>query len=442
MTGNQAEAEQSNLQSKQLALAKVVEEKRVLVDAKYGVKVRNETDYETKVATAKDKLLVAQSSALATEVQKRSDRDSKRSVWEQERDKYKDIKDEIQKCKIYAPQDGMVVYYIAEQARWGAGSQQSIVAQGEPVRENQKLMQIPELKKMIVNTKVHEALVSRVHKRQPASIKIDSFADSVFKGHVDSVAAIASQQDFFAADVKVYATKVAIDANQVGLRPGMSAEVTITIGDALDHVLTVPIEAIVGGIEMRKHRTCFVMTPDGPVERDVTIGMSNETMAQVKDGLQDGDVVVLNPRALVGDSAKTRQPGSGPSSSGDDAAKGTPPAAGPGAKGPGGEGQGGPAGEANPAAPQGGAPGMRRPGGGAPGTGRPGGGAPGAGGPGGGQGGFQMTPEQRKQMQQQTIERFKKLSPAERKQQLEQLPEAYRGRVKDLLNANGITIPD
>ena len=53
----------------------------------------------------------------------------------------------------------MVVYYVPEQARFGGGSQQSIVAQGEPVREGQKLMQIPDLKHMLVNTKVHEALV-------------------------------------------------------------------------------------------------------------------------------------------------------------------------------------------------------------------------------------------------------------------------------------------
>jgi len=37
----------------------------------------------------------------------------------------------------------MVVYFVPEQARGGVGGQQAIVAQGESVREGQKLMRIP-----------------------------------------------------------------------------------------------------------------------------------------------------------------------------------------------------------------------------------------------------------------------------------------------------------
>ena len=73
-----------------------------------------------------------------------------------------EIEDEIKKCLILAPQDGLVVYYVPEQSRFGSGSQQSIIAQGEPVREGQKLMRIPDLSKMVVNTRVHEAMISRV----------------------------------------------------------------------------------------------------------------------------------------------------------------------------------------------------------------------------------------------------------------------------------------
>jgi multidrug efflux pump subunit AcrA (membrane-fusion protein) len=190
---------------------------------------------------------------------------------------------------------------------------QAIVAQGEQVAENQKLLQIPDLKHMLVNTKVHEALASRVHQGQPATIRVltESMADRKLKAHVESVANTASQQDFFAADVKVYATKVVIDEELDTLKPGMTAEVTLNVADARENVLTVPVEAVVGAAEMGKTRTCFVMTPHGPEERPITIGMSNEKEVEVADGLQEGDEVVLNPRVLIGDKAKTRQPGSG-----------------------------------------------------------------------------------------------------------------------------------
>ena len=111
---------------------------------------------------AKDELDRAESQAKAKELTARTDRDAKKSVLDQETAKQKDLEEEIKKCKIYAPQDGLVVYYIPEQTRFGSGSAQSTVAQGEPVREGQKLMRIPDLKHMVVNTRVHEALVSNV----------------------------------------------------------------------------------------------------------------------------------------------------------------------------------------------------------------------------------------------------------------------------------------
>ena len=44
--------------------------------------------------------------------------------------------------------------------RFGGGVQQAIVAQGEPVREGQKLLRVVGLKQMAVQTRVHEALVA------------------------------------------------------------------------------------------------------------------------------------------------------------------------------------------------------------------------------------------------------------------------------------------
>ena len=151
-------------------------------------------------------------------MQARTDRDSKKSVHEQEFTKYKDIEEEIRKCKLYAPIDGLVVYYVPEQTRFGVG-RQALVAQGEAVTENQKLMQIPDLKHMYVNAKVHEALISQIHKGLPASVRVDAMANRRLKAHVETVANTPSQQDFFASDVKVYATKAYIEEEVEGLFP-------------------------------------------------------------------------------------------------------------------------------------------------------------------------------------------------------------------------------
>jgi multidrug resistance efflux pump len=426
-TVSQAQAEQSKLEGYDLALKKVFEEKRVLVDPEYGLKKRTETDLASKVALKERELNRIKAAAIAKEVQARSDRDTKQSVYLQSVDQYNDTLEEIKKCKIYSPQDGMVVYYVPEQARMGGGSQQSIVAQGEPVREGQKLMQIPDLKHMLVNTKVHEALVSRVHANQPAVIRVDSFPDRLMRGKVDSIATISSQQDWLSADVKVYTTKVAIDDPLEGLKPGMSAEVTITIGDVLDNVLTVPIQAIVGSAELGKHRKCFVVTPDGPVERDIVVGMSNDKMAEIRDGLQEGEEVVLNPKTLVGDRLKTRQPGSleTKSEGGQDRQPGERAlrrgAAGGGSDRPTEGGRSAPAltGAPTPKSEAAGAP-TRAPGG----------------------SGGQANSEERQRRMKDMLDRFRNLTPEQRKEQLEKIPAERRDFLKQMLKSQGIDVPD
>lgn len=98
------------------------------------------TDLWSKVKEADrafDRAVIEANSKKSTA---QSDLESKRAIYDQELDRKEEIEDEIQKCTMYATQPGLVVYYVSEQSKWGSGSQQSIVAQGEPVKEGQKLM--------------------------------------------------------------------------------------------------------------------------------------------------------------------------------------------------------------------------------------------------------------------------------------------------------------
>jgi HlyD family secretion protein len=354
VTQSQAQSDESNLNSATEALKKVRTEKRQLqiFVAQKAVKTFCSQLKEAEAALASGRI-----DAKANVEKANKGLEAKTLVLEQEREKLKEIQEQIRICHIRAPQDGLVVYYTPEQSRFGGGSQQSIVAQGEPVREGQKLMRIPNLRKMQVVARVHEAMISRIkgdviqptgisqgihaasminlqflpqlallkdeaiepvkqkyHDRefeiisqgQPSRVRVDAFADHPLSGHVKSKATVASQ-DFFTNDVKVYQTVVAIDEYLDGLRPGMSAEVTIQIENPLEQVLAVPVQAIMGGPELGDKRKVFVMTGDGPQEREVRVGLTNDKMAEIRDGLGVGDHVVTNPKVLLGDKAKTRE---------------------------------------------------------------------------------------------------------------------------------------
>src|SRR5262249_41192521 len=153
--------------------------------------------------------------------------------------------DQIRKCSIYSPQDGQVVYVVSPQSKWNRGAQQGIIAQGEPVREGQKLMHIPNFTRMQVWIPVHEAAVAQVAVGQHALIRLNAYPARVFPGQVKKVAGVGAVLGHATADVKVYQTLVAIDGYFDGFRPNMSARVTIQANSGAKPVLTLPVQAIV-----------------------------------------------------------------------------------------------------------------------------------------------------------------------------------------------------
>jgi HlyD family secretion protein len=306
MSKAQAKGDESRTDALLISLKKLETERRVLVDF---MKRRTVQDLSAKLAEAKRSLDRVKSQSRAKLVVADADRLAKDSVYKQQVTRVHEIETEIAKCLVVAPQDGLVVYYVSDQARSGGGSQQSIVAQGEPVREGQKMMQIPDLSQMVVNVRVHEAMVSNLRNErgandesawQVAQIRIDAVPNRILRGHVKTVDTVAGQQDWFAADVKLYKTVVSIDEPVEGLKPGMSAEVTIYADETPTEVMVVPVQAIVGAISLGAKPHCFVVGTDGQLERrDVDVGMSNHLLVEVKSGLEQGDKVVFNPASLV-----------------------------------------------------------------------------------------------------------------------------------------------
>jgi multidrug efflux pump subunit AcrA (membrane-fusion protein) len=335
MSKVQADADASRAEAARINLDNLKLQKRVLEDYTRKREVQDKT---AKLAESERSLKRVQLQARANLALKEADQKSKESIYQAELTRKREIQREIDKCLIYAPQDGLVVYYVPEQVRGGGGAQQSVVAQGEPVREGQKMIQIPDLSKMLVTVRVPEAFVAHLRSEksggppQWAQIRVDSYSKSTLKGFVKSVDTVASTQDWFASDVKVYKTKVVITDRAEGLKPGMSAEVTIFADETPEPVLVLPVQAVLGTISMGAQRKCFVIGRNGqPEMRNIVVGISNERLVEVKPwddatqtGLKEGEQVVLNPAPLVKDESDLRpgKPRPAPSGASQDAAGG------------------------------------------------------------------------------------------------------------------------
>ena len=132
-----------------------------------------------------------------------------------------------------------------------------------------------------------------------ALIHVHAFPDLLWHGHVRQIANVPLMIDWRLTDTKVYQTVVTIDELPRDLKPGMTADVTIFPERTLDHVLTVPVEALVQRVKHGEANKCYVLTDEGPEPREVMLGANNDAVVEVKDGIHEGDEVVLNPEAVT-----------------------------------------------------------------------------------------------------------------------------------------------
>ena len=219
--------------------------------------------------------------------------ESEKAAFQLEEDRLKRLETQLEKCTIWAPDDGMVVYANDQiQSGRGGGSPQAIVEEGASIRERQSIIKLPDLSHMQVKCTIHESKVDSLQRGMRARIQIQ---DHEYQGVVTSIANQPEPSNWYSGNVKEYAAIASIDSDPHGLRPGMTAAVEILVADLPD-VLTVPVQAVV---EQNGRFSCWVNTPAGPQKRPVVLGMSNNTRIEIQDGLSEGEDVLLNPRATV-----------------------------------------------------------------------------------------------------------------------------------------------
>jgi len=284
VSASEVESDQLALLRAQNDLEMAREELRVLEEY---TKPRTEKELVSKRDEALRALERVKSQAKAKEAQAEADMLAKKVSYETELATLRKLEEQLKKCKLYAPIDGLVTY-ANEQSRWGR--QELQIEEGAALREGQRIIRIPDLSAMQVNVKVHEAKVSHVKVGQPARLRVESMPDKVLHGTVRKVATMADAQSWFSTGVQVFTVIVSIDDKVEGLRPGMTAEVEILCEEYKD-VLTVPVQSV---IEREGMNFCYVKRGRRLELVPVELGPDNDKFVVVKKGLHEGDLVVQN----------------------------------------------------------------------------------------------------------------------------------------------------
>ncbi len=244
-----------------------------------------ESDVEqTRMALARVKLR-----ASADIVQAEADHRARQSEFERQQDRLDHLQRQIEKCRIYAPADGMVVYTTTGQGRRGSDEP---LQEGREVRERQELIYLPTAAAMMAEVSIHESSLRKVAPDMRVEIRVDAVPDRTYTGRVRRIALLPdAQHGWLNPDLKVYATDVYIDGEAMELRPGMNCRAEIII-DELEDAIYVPLQAVV---RQGRESVVFVQTARGTEARVIEVGADNNRMIQVINGLREGERVLMNP---------------------------------------------------------------------------------------------------------------------------------------------------
>lgn len=157
-----------------------------------------------------------------------------------------------------------------------------------------------DLTRMQIDTSVDEADIGKVKVDQPVEFSVDSYPDFIFRGQVAEVrsAPITVQ------NVVTYDVVVRVDNQDLRLKPGMTANVSIVIAEK-HGVLRVPnaalrlrlVEAESGGKSQQprgKGQGVWVLAGNRPKRISVNTGLSDGTYTEIiSDGLREGQEVII-----------------------------------------------------------------------------------------------------------------------------------------------------
>ncbi|MBN1471286.1 MAG: efflux RND transporter periplasmic adaptor subunit [Syntrophaceae bacterium] len=175
-----------------------------------------------------------------------------------------------------------------------------------------------DLTKMQINTSVDEADIGRVHTGQDVSFTVDAYPDTVFAGKVSEVRNAPTT----VSNVVTYDVIIKVDNPQLKLKPGMTANVSITVETRHD-VLRVPNAALrfkpavaAEKNEAREEKKRMIGTKVWILEKEktrpvqVTMGISDGNYTEIISGrLEAGqDIITDNLNNKKGSSSTQRPP--------------------------------------------------------------------------------------------------------------------------------------
>jgi multidrug efflux pump subunit AcrA (membrane-fusion protein) len=223
--------------------------------------------------------------------QKKEEAQKQKDIIERHSRTAQDLRDQIARCELRAPADGLVIYGEAGENRYYFGGQQIQV--GSEWYGSNTIMTIPDLSAFEIDFNIAEEYRGRLVEGTTADITVDAVPGLRMTGKLTKISKLARPRvPYDPGSPKVFDGTIAPATHDPRTISGMTARVEI-LTDELKDVMQVPIESV---FNADGKPVCYVRKPDGQgVERrEVKPGKSNDHFVEIVEGLAEGEEVQLS----------------------------------------------------------------------------------------------------------------------------------------------------
>ena len=206
-----------------------------------------------------------------------------RAGWMEYRDR---LGGNIEACEMRAPRSGEVVYIHGE-------SRERHIEVGRRVHYKQPIFAITDRSRLTVAGRVSDRLFFSLRPGQRAQVKVAAIPGRAFGGTLTWLARVPTPISKYVPDILHHKLEILLDDTSRSaerLFPGMTADLEIIV-DSRPDILQVPASAV---IEHRGDHVVLVSGVNGLTRRVIDAGASDDNFVEVKDGLEEGEEVVID----------------------------------------------------------------------------------------------------------------------------------------------------
>lgn len=195
------------------------------------------------------------------------------------------LEERLTKTKIAAPFDCTILTRPVSigQAVSGSGGFNS----------GTEVLTIADLNNLIINAHINQADITRLKHDQEVEVSVEAVPGLSVIGRVERIAPQATIRN----NIKGFAVRILLKDVDKRIRPGMTANIKIPVASA-ENVVAVPIAAIFTERDpdtFQTERYVYVKNGEDYERRPVSIGVADFFYAEVRTGLNPGEMVALEP---------------------------------------------------------------------------------------------------------------------------------------------------